>query len=1674
MVESKVHQRRGTPPLKRDPEGPRGPLCEAKHGMDDALFPEGVGMLLATSGPYTPRTFSVLPSGGLIGRSRKCQISLLHDCEVSHNHAVIEPAQGGILCIRDVGSTFGTYLNDKRLSEPKRVSMPHKLKACDSIKVGQTSLRWQPIELIKSAVAVAIPESPRPPSDWLSQLQERKALLPDEWSELAKALERQHEMHHSLFPQLCKAIVPVDLPLLLRRVEQVRHVQVRALEHGCTLRRSLGPLNSAAYMLGAEAIAATTLAVTVESAAMHDAATAAARAAGWRPEDPGLSRLRELLRESTAMRSESALAQVDQSSRLEPLIAALAQYAASLTQQGPLLGTNALLPRLIASLGARAKAPPPGLLEMRRRLHAAAAAANLALDLAMLAKSWLARVHTCVRVPERATSQVTELLKNRRHLRTVLEAKRQQLNSLRASLAKALPTSTTEAPTAMEVDHGGNETTATWPPLARSAARAASMVQLDDAKARERTAAAQSWELRQAIASAQVGLRRQEAALCWLLCSGVPEAVLQLLPGLPNLIQDLECQEELDDGAGAASGDSGQDLVGGGPLTLVLAHSLIRGTRFDAGRLTCGLLTSPGTAHLPLALAWRLPRPDRAFLQLNQVLALYAGTAPSSTEKLDGAAVDRSTGWGLLRGAGDGGVGGGGVGGGGECGGGVGGGGMRGGGTVEGGRGGGGTSGATEDVSLRDILRGSDPVEGASYTCWAGENNNGADADAAKKVGSDALLGSVDEWSGATYPVGSPCLACFIHDEPVEPLADRLRRSTSAHFNFLHPQDDDKALYEPPLTRSAPRVCCVILSARLRDQRCRLSLHASTDVRASRDVWLGVRELQRQQHAGCDGACCVVNIKGVWCEALPAAHVNPHEFSTWPTAGSETNPGPVAVCVQTDPACRTLRDLLQHRRGVDTFSALPVLRSVCTGLAALHAHGLSCAGRIGADCVLVRGDGNASLLWPPDPHGVAPTMLQLAASEADEHEFSAVDAAWAEAALDPARSDPAHTGMVRDEPFASTASGAGGMCDSHRDFAADVWALGMLLWRVCVSQAETRAAEAPPTLAPGASGLVPPIDSCTATTLCASAAPVAAILGSAAKAMDLKDILARMLRVTPSERPTAAELLAHPFLATQRFPSCSSDAPRPVAAAAATPAAAPSLKMLVLPLGISSLQASSAGVIARLSGGLNSKGTSGDVIGSVSSADTMERDVACGGTPSSNSGSRVGDEISAILHELRRARSAATGLAPLRYTLRLSCLSADLLDFVGELGPDELCRSLELSLFEDFAAASLMGSNTTDCGALLDSPSLRPLTVEEALRLFWRACTDCGSGSVNPPLWQMPLLPSVQDCTPGLPPDAVLPCTDAAMACQDGRAKHFEYHHALGRLLFLSIAHSIPLPSWLPLVVYKALLQRVDTVGLSDLQICRPRLACRCALVLSSVVSGEFDAVDTEDPPIPAPSLCATTPVSTASCDGGGGSRYIGSDGIGAAEATNDLETVAEYKKLEAAHRVLRWRLIECRGGSTEALARGFASALPAQLRDLLCHVSVEAWVLAAGACGRELSVDELLATVHFEGWGEETPTPSLLVGWLRQISPLERRRFVLLLTGRVAPAAPPRGGGGAELLWDGVITVRPMAGDLSTLLPRALRASWELLLPHYADEEQLAAAMESTLLGMPEGHATL
>lgn len=116
--------------------------------------------------------WQVGPAGGLIGRSRKCTISLLHDCEVSHNHALLE-IHHGHLYLRDVGSTFGTYLNDKRLSEPKRASDAHKLKPCDSIKVGQTNLRWRPLPVIRASLAVSVPASVVPLAEQCVALAER-------------------------------------------------------------------------------------------------------------------------------------------------------------------------------------------------------------------------------------------------------------------------------------------------------------------------------------------------------------------------------------------------------------------------------------------------------------------------------------------------------------------------------------------------------------------------------------------------------------------------------------------------------------------------------------------------------------------------------------------------------------------------------------------------------------------------------------------------------------------------------------------------------------------------------------------------------------------------------------------------------------------------------------------------------------------------------------------------------------------------------------------------------------------------------------------------------------------------------------------------------------------------------------------------------------------------------------------------------------------------------------------------------------------------------------------------------------------------------------------------------------------------------------------------------------
>lgn len=198
-------------------------------------------------------------AGALIGRSRKCRISLLHDCEVSHNHAVIE-LNGSGLCIKDVGSTFGTYLNDKRLSGPKRWSEARKLKPSDSIKVGQTSLLWRPIEMISASVAAMTRLPQQQPSqlcaEVTAQLRARRVPLGEvEERVLRAAVEEQHALQREHESKLHRHVTPVDLPLLCRRLQLLLHVQAQTVRHGCSLRVSLN--DSELRALCAHAVSAT-------------------------------------------------------------------------------------------------------------------------------------------------------------------------------------------------------------------------------------------------------------------------------------------------------------------------------------------------------------------------------------------------------------------------------------------------------------------------------------------------------------------------------------------------------------------------------------------------------------------------------------------------------------------------------------------------------------------------------------------------------------------------------------------------------------------------------------------------------------------------------------------------------------------------------------------------------------------------------------------------------------------------------------------------------------------------------------------------------------------------------------------------------------------------------------------------------------------------------------------------------------------------------------------------------------------------------------------------------------------------------------------------------------------------------------------------------------------------
>jgi pSer/pThr/pTyr-binding forkhead associated (FHA) protein len=77
----------------------------------------------------------VPPRGGVIGRSRECDI-VLDDSNVSRRHAELTPRAGG-WAITDLGSTNGVRLNGRRIDQTEQ------LAPGDRLELGATTIQFE-------------------------------------------------------------------------------------------------------------------------------------------------------------------------------------------------------------------------------------------------------------------------------------------------------------------------------------------------------------------------------------------------------------------------------------------------------------------------------------------------------------------------------------------------------------------------------------------------------------------------------------------------------------------------------------------------------------------------------------------------------------------------------------------------------------------------------------------------------------------------------------------------------------------------------------------------------------------------------------------------------------------------------------------------------------------------------------------------------------------------------------------------------------------------------------------------------------------------------------------------------------------------------------------------------------------------------------------------------------------------------------------------------------------------------------------------------------------------------------------------------------------------------------------------------------------------------------------
>lgn len=116
-----------------------------------------VPVLVGIVGPAKGRSFPVEGHGLKIGRADDNDVVITGDDGVSRYHATLL-FQSGTLWLRDAGSRNGVYVNDRRVTDHKALSVRDRVRVGDSV----FEVRWKGDEGGEEPA----PPSPEKPKRW--------------------------------------------------------------------------------------------------------------------------------------------------------------------------------------------------------------------------------------------------------------------------------------------------------------------------------------------------------------------------------------------------------------------------------------------------------------------------------------------------------------------------------------------------------------------------------------------------------------------------------------------------------------------------------------------------------------------------------------------------------------------------------------------------------------------------------------------------------------------------------------------------------------------------------------------------------------------------------------------------------------------------------------------------------------------------------------------------------------------------------------------------------------------------------------------------------------------------------------------------------------------------------------------------------------------------------------------------------------------------------------------------------------------------------------------------------------------------------------------------------------------------------------------------------------------